>query len=85
MMRRALIWLNLYGREAVRHKLKCIFGVFWPFFDSSPLKLVTNYVLEWMGVNFYDYDVLQPKITPPNISAGSVQGGVTRWVSRYFN
>ena len=35
------------------------------FFDSSPLKLVTNYVLEWMGVNFYDYDVLQPKITPP--------------------
>ena len=32
---------------------------------SSPLKLVTNYVLEWMGFNFYDYDGLQPKITPP--------------------
>ena len=35
------------------------------FFASSPWKLVTNYVLEWMGVNFYDYDDLQPKITPP--------------------
>jgi hypothetical protein len=22
-------------------------------------------VLEWMGLNFYDYDGLQPKITPP--------------------
>ena len=34
-MRRALIWLNLYGHETVWHKLKnsqkCIFGVFWPF------------------------------------------------------
>ena len=52
----------------------------WPFFESailnfffskkikiasSPWKLVTDYVLEWMGVNFYDYDNLQPKITPP--------------------
>ena len=35
------------------------------FFASSPWKLVTNYVLEWMGLNFYDYDGLQPKITPP--------------------
>ena len=23
------------------------------FFASSPWKLVTNYVLEWMGLNFY--------------------------------
>ena len=29
-------------------------------------------MLEWMGLNFYDYDGLQPKITPPNISADSV-------------
>ena len=35
------------------------------FFASSPWKLVTNYVLEWMGLNFYDYDGLQPKTTPP--------------------
>ena len=25
-----------------------------------------------MGLNFYDYDSLQPKVTPPNISVGSV-------------
>ena len=45
----------------------------WPFFESAILnffasyllKLVTNYVLEWMGLNFYDYDGLQPKTTPP--------------------
>ena len=35
------------------------------FFASSPWKLVTNYVLEWMGLKFYDYDGLQPKTTPP--------------------
>ena len=29
---------------------------------SSPWKLVTNYVLEWMGLNFQYYDGLQPKI-----------------------
>ena len=32
------------------------------FFASSPWKLVTNYVLEWMGLNFYYYDGLQPKM-----------------------
>ena len=26
------------------------------FFASSLWKLVTNYVLEWMGLNFCDYD-----------------------------
>ena len=31
-------------------------------FASSPWKLVTNYVLEWMGLNFQYYDGLQPKI-----------------------
>ena len=25
----------------------------------------SDYVLEWMGLNFYDYDGLQPNITPP--------------------
>ena len=35
-------------------------------------KLATNYVLEWIRLIFYDYDGLQPKISPPNISAGSV-------------
>ena len=42
---------------------------------SSPWKLVANYVLEWMGLNFDDYTGLQPKITPPNISARSVRWG----------
>ena len=28
-------------------------------------KSVTNYVLEWMGLNFYDYDGIQPKLSPP--------------------
>ena len=27
-----------------------------------------------MGLKFYDYDGLQPKSVPPNISAGSVVG-----------
>ena len=35
------------------------------FFASSPWKLVTNYVLEWMGLNFYDYNGIQPKLSPP--------------------
>ena len=48
----------------------------WTFFESAilnfilkkkkkilaPWKLVTNYVLEWMGLNFQYYDGLQPKI-----------------------
>ena len=43
-------------------------SVFWVghfefFFASSPWKLVTNYVLEWMGLNFYYYDGLQPKMS----------------------
>ena len=37
----------------------------WLFFASSPWKLVTNYVLKLMGLNFYDYDGFQPKITHP--------------------
>ena len=28
-------------------------------------KLVTNYVIEWMGLNFYDYGGLQPKMIHP--------------------
>ena len=35
------------------------------FFASSPPNLVTNHVLEWLGLHFYDYDGLQPRITPP--------------------
>ena len=31
-------------------------------FASSPWKLVTNYMLEWVGLNFYYYDGLQPKM-----------------------
>ena len=32
------------------------------FFASSLWKLVTNYVLDLMGLNFYNYDSLQPKM-----------------------
>ena len=32
------------------------------FFASFPWKSVTNYVLEWMGLNFYYYDGLQPEM-----------------------
>ena len=31
-------------------------------FFSKKKELVTNYMLEWMGLNFYHYDGLQPKI-----------------------
>ena len=125
-MQRALILLNLFGHEAVRHMLQnrqkmhflCFLPVLEPhghivqgksmpfasfnptnprtnpwnfggncsafdeveklsffksailnflkkqtnFFASSPWKLVTNHVLEWMGLNFYYYDGLQPKM-----------------------
>ena len=30
------------------------------FFASFAWKLGTNYVLEWIGLNFYDYDGLEP-------------------------
>ena len=35
------------------------------FFASSLWKLVKNYVIEWKGLNFYDYDGIQPKLSPP--------------------
>ena len=143
------MWLNLYGREVVRHKLKNgqkktknpIFDCFrayvgqphnhigWatsmPFasfnptnprtnpvdfhkkllrvcdFEKylflsrpfcfvfskkkialSPWKLVTNYVLEWMGLNFYAYDGLQPKTTPPKHF--SRQCTTKHWKDRSF-
>ena len=45
-MRRALVWLNLYGREAVRHKLKNGQKTqkmhFWPVFELMPLKIMIN-------------------------------------------
>ena len=44
--------------------VKMHFLCFLPVFEltSSQRKLVTNYVLEWMGLNFYYYDGLQPKM-----------------------
>ena len=36
---------------------------FFFFFASSLWKLVTNYLLEWIGLNFHDYDGLQQKMT----------------------
>ena len=42
-------------------------------FASSPQKSVEIHWVEWMGLNFDDYTGLQPKITPPNISARSVR------------
>ena len=42
------------------------------FFASTPLKSGTNYVLEQMGLNFYDYDGLQPTMTHTKHYTGSV-------------
>ena len=33
------------------------------FFLLHPHESVTNHVLEWMGLNFYIYDGLQPKMS----------------------
>ena len=38
-------------------------SVFLICFASSLWKLITNYVLEWMGLNLYHYDGLQPKMS----------------------
>ena len=56
---------------------------FWFFFASSTWKLVTNYVLEWMGLNFYDYDGIQPKLSPPKyFSRQCTQFNTFLWVSQ---
>ena len=39
---------------------------------SSPLKLGTDYGVEWMELNFYDYRGFQAKISHSNIFWGSV-------------
>ena len=39
---------------------------FFEIFEKNYLEYldsVINYVLEWMGLNFYDNDGLQPKMT----------------------
>ena len=46
------------------------------FFALSPWKLVTDYVLGWMGLNFYCYDGLQPKM-----SAGMINEHECMYVS----
>ena len=44
---------------------------FFTFFSSLlHIKIVTNYVLEWMELKFYDYDGLQPKMTHTKHSWG---------------
>ena len=42
------------------------------------VQLVKNYVLEWMGLNFYNYNGLQPKTTPPNSAVFSGGAGGAR-------
>ena len=44
------------------------------FFESasSRWKLVTNYAFEWIWLNFYDFDGLQPKMTHTKHSWGIV-------------
>ena len=60
-------------------------GHFDFFFASSPWKLVTNYVLEWMEVNFYDYDNLQPKITPPRHFSRQCTYAETEFLDPFWN
>ena len=42
------------------------------FFSSFPSKSGTNYGIEWMGPNFYDYHNFQPKTTHPKHFWGNV-------------
>ena len=51
------------------------FQFFFQFFFSSPWKSVTNFVFEWMGLNFYYYDGLQPKT-----SAGMINEHECMWI-----
>ena len=46
------------------------------FFASSPWKLVTIYIVEWIGLNFYDYRGWQQKWPNPNINTSSVHCSV---------
>ena len=72
----------------------------WPFFESailnfflqkkknfasSPWKLVTNYVLEWMGLNFQYYDGLQPKIRAGIINEHECITSASRWQVIFFS
>ena len=61
------MWLYM----AVRRNWKITFFRIsdFEFFLLHPQE---NYVLEWMGLNFYDYDGLQPKMTHTKHSWGSI-------------
>ena len=52
------------------------------FFVSSPWKLVTNYVLEWMGHDFQYYDGLQPKKKGGNHKWGWVYNWQKCWSNK---
>ena len=56
--------VDLYFRFSPIQQFEILSQYKYPkfFFASSPWKLVTNYVLEWMGLNFQYHDGLQPKI-----------------------
>ena len=66
-MRRALVWLNLYGRDAAQHKLKnrpkmhflCFLAIF---------ELMSNGFFKILMIKM----VYSQNSVPPNISAGSV-------------
>ena len=52
-------------KKQVWHNVSLTLNLFLELFllTSSPWKLVTNYVLEWMRLNFYDNHGLEPKMT----------------------
>ena len=75
-MQRSLMRLNLYGCETVRHELRNGLKTqkmhFLPVLELMSDSLTTMWVepnqsimcyLEWVGLNFYHYDGLQPKNT----------------------
>ena len=53
------------------------------------MKIITNYVLEWMGLNFDDYDGIQPKLSPPKhfsqqcMNKGKIEAMATRFSEKF--
>ena len=59
---------NMYRELAVLKNLIFLSRPFWFFFThphENQSQIMTMWYLEWLGLYFFDYDGLQPKITPP--------------------
>ena len=58
-----------FSQKNIEHwwfwKMTFLWVSHFDFFAWYLWKLATNYVLEWMGLKFYNYNGLQPKISHP--------------------